>query len=719
MFASESILSKDYYNNLVAEQLKDDSKIWKSTFLEEKKLGKEVLGRSLQFSSLPISTVLRRGPEGLNPPCLCPDHNSHISFFEAMTMDLSSYELNDFCHDRNTFLVHRLPCWLTGLKNKTEFLELPTVYHLFNVFSRGTFWWKGLKGRNNNEQFRLSKEARLILFSSTGLPLYKLIYMSTKQLLTLSCTRPGLSRLKNWFITLDGLLISILLASKGHPEICNWEFFDRVMQTYLKNAIGDLFRMDNGPTYYSNLKECRKKMKEVILKERTTLKKDVNGDYFNGNYWYFNKLIDVLKLNVSILNPAQLKSLSYITQTRACGLPPHPVELRALEKFEKMTGIEPEPLKPLYVYDLSRAIDSMCLEMKARGNFEALLNTACSQSKISLSNSSCFSCTREDGGKVEMARILLNELPKNCPFFDLGTGKVLYEFDKDYKGLTPGEKLFHYSIFKALSDFTSVEDGSYHIGDVRVSTVLEPGKARVITVSTLEHSVVLHPMAHFLSVLIATFESSRTGLVASNHMWDTFKRIGRENMPMDGIYSTETPTSTHMGSEDWESATDALNPYPVKIIFDGLWRNLGIPRFYAMLCSTLLTMPRRVFHKDVIVSKDYDNPLFVKKNGIFQGDPCCKQTLHMVHILSRIIARNRLKSIGLKVQLPPYITDKNGNKFGSIPNTLITMERLPREEYLETLKEILGQSKKQEELTPMEMHKLMMRRIQMLKKPPG
>jgi hypothetical protein len=688
MNASEGLLASKYFSDLVAEQMINQIKLGIPERREDEKTF------VIQLSTAPLATVLRKGPCGLNPECLCARDDKHISFFDALK---ARAQLTDFCPDRNTFLVHRLPCWLTGLKNKKEFVDLPSIFHVFNVFRNGTYWWRSFAGSDKDKPFALSREARLLLFSCTGLNLTHFPFMETRKLLGLRCSRPALHRLRNWFITLDGILMSILLGSQGHPELCNWEFFDRIMQTYLKTAIGDLFKQNDEVTYYSRLKECRNLMKDRILKERTLLEKNPQGNYFSGNFWYFDKVVKVLNLNVEKLNPKQLQSVAYLTQTRASGLPPKPVEVRATTKFFETVGKVPKPMEEFVKFELSRAIDSLCLDLKSRGNFEGLLNYANSHSKISLSNSASFNCTRDEGGKVESARRLLNELPIDCPFFDLDTGKILFRFGPENQGLTPGEKLFHFSILRAITSLTDTDQNKPHIGDVRYSTVPEPGKARIITISTIEHSVLLHPLAHFLSVLIATIPSSTTGMLASNHMWDTFKRMGRENIPMDGIYSEKNPATVFMGSEDWESATDSINPYPVMVIFDGLQKNLGIPKFYSNLCKTLLCMPRRIYSKEILVTREYSRPTLVKLTGIFQGDPCCKQMLHLTHILSRKVARNHLKRIGMKSITPPLVLDKVGNRFGSIPNTLILRSRLPRKDYLKEVEGIIKRERVEKE----------------------
>jgi len=495
-----------------------------------------------------------------------------VSFFEALTLGA---DLTDFCLDRNCFLVHRLPCWLTGLKNKVEFLELPTVASVYNVLRRGTFWWKDFSKAELTDDNSLvdwiSREARLLLMSCTGLPLKEIMFTKTSDLLQHKTDRAAMARLKNWIVTLDGLLISILLGSQGHPELCNWIFFDKIMQTYLKSAVSDLFNMGTvKETYYERLKKARNLLKDYVLKERTLLPRRKDGNVFDGNFWFLDKIIIVLGLDVEILTPKKLLTISYLTQTRSAGLPPKPIELKAVEKWKATVGFVPVPLTTLQVHDVSRGVDLLCHLIRSSGNYEGLLNRAFSQSKISISNSASFTCTRELGGKAESCRILLSEIPIDCPFFNLDTGEILFRFGKDTPGLSPGEKLFHYSILLALESLAQVDEDLPHVGDIRFSVVLEPGKARVITVSRVEHTNVLHPLAHVLSVILSVFPSTQAGLTKSNHMWDAFKRIGRSQIPADGIYSSERPTMTYFGSEDWSEATDSLNPYFVMVLLDGL-----------------------------------------------------------------------------------------------------------------------------------------------------
>jgi hypothetical protein len=224
--------------------------------------------KTIKGSTAPLSTIIGKGPKHLMTKCLCGKSEVHVSFFEAMKQERGlRYEIDDFCHNRNTFIVGKLPLWLTGLSNKKEFVDLPSVYYVYHVFSRGTFWWRKFSGQKD-KFMNLSREARLLLYACTGQPLEKLLFLDTKGLMLLKCNRAALGRVRNWFITLDGILISVLLGSQGHPEICNWEFFDRIMQTYLKSAVSDLFKVKKDDfTYYARLKEFIGFMKDKVLKE--------------------------------------------------------------------------------------------------------------------------------------------------------------------------------------------------------------------------------------------------------------------------------------------------------------------------------------------------------------------------------------------------------------------------------------------------------------------
>jgi len=656
-----------------------------------KKSDLQTVHKTVKASTAPLCTIIKGGPEHLTTRCLCGHSDLHISFFEAMTLDREvRYEVDDFCHNRNTFITGRLPQWLTGLDNKKEFSELPSVYNLYHVLSRGTYWWKEFSGQKFLKM-NLSREARLLLFAATGKDLKDFLFLDTRALLKLKCNKSALGRIKNWFMTLDGLLISILLGSQGHTEICNWGFFDRIMQTYLKTAISDLFKVNvEDITYYARLKEARGWMKDKFLKERKTMTKNSSGDYLSGNFWYFNKIIDLLELDAERLTPDGLKSIAYLTQTRAAGLPPKPVELKAIKDLLENLGDLPKSLNRAQSYNLSRGVDSICRQLKSQKNYKNLLNTANLHTKISLSNSASFTDTREEGGKVESARKLIDEIPDKCPYFDLETGKVLFTFSKDDENLSPGTKMFHYSILVALTDFIKIDDSLPHIGDVRISSVAEPGKYRIITISRIEHAAILHPLAHLLKEILASLPSSRTGMTASNHMWDTYVRLTKDYIPRDGIYDGK---STFVGSEDWKNATDCENPYAVGVMIDGLRVGLDLPNFYVNLCKRLLTMPRRIFDKSILTTKLYNKPIGVKVRGILQGDPLTKQMLHMSHLVPRQVGLNRLRLIGLQSIVLPLKEDHN-SLYGGVPFIHPKLlEKLTYEEKIDEYQRFLTRSR--------------------------
>jgi hypothetical protein len=422
------------------------------------------------------------------------------------------------------------------------------------------------------------------------------------------------------------------------------------------------------------LKKAKGLIKDICLKER----KDPNKKLvFDPNLWFYDKFCNVLKLNKTILDIQSVISISYITQTRAVGLPPEPVEHKALEKFYKTIKDKPDKLTPERIFEISWGMDQVLRKIIIKKDFINYIDYALTQSKISISDSASFFHPRTVGGKLESARHILDLFRKKnipIPIHDLYTGSVQYHIDADDESVSFGTKVFHISIMIAVNNFRKHLDHEPHIGDLRVSSVKEPGKVRVITVSRFEHSAILHPLAHVMAELLALLDSTRPGLKASNHMWEFFKGIKEEDIPLSGIFSEEyvdefgttrriAGSSIFIGSEDWTAATDSLNPHAVKVVLERLHR-LNFPTFYLDLCIKLLIMPRRVYERVPVSYQDEIKA--IKTCGVLQGDPVCKIVLHLSHLVSRSVAQEKLRIIGRLSNTPPSIV-KDGIQYNAVP----------------------------------------------------
>jgi len=625
----------------------------------------------LEGKSIPLSSITRGGPPSLRPKCLCTNLTKHISFFDALQEE-NKDKISMFCNNVDSFLVGRLPCWLTRLKNKKQFTELPTVFNVFSVFEK-TFWFKFYI--KENHKFEISRELRLLLIASTGRELSSFGKIGTRELLCLRTDPSALHRIKNFFITLDGLLISLLLSSQGDKNICNWKFFEKVMKTYIDHAVFDLFLMGDKLTYYEKLKKSRGLMKDLLLKERSGIVKNKKM-LFDSNFWFFDYVILSRGLRRVYQTPSSVTSLSYLVQTRSAGLPPEPLRIRATKKFIETVSKVPKHLSSVQKTELIFATRSVLREIRNPEGFENLFDYALSSTKVSLTDSASFRIPRGEGGKFEEARLMLSYMKGlKIPVLDLNTGKVKYTVNGGDGSLKPGQELLMASIATAINHLSrKTTDEVDHIGDVRFASVEEPGKSRIITIPMIEHSIILHPLAHILSDLLSSIESTRSGLKKTNHLWDFYTRIKRDSLVYK-IYKSKFSEGTlglipdeverasiFLGSEDWTSATDSMNPHAVKLMLECL-TDIAIPRFYLGLCIKLITMPRRVYSSR---RNHPQNPTSIKFSGILQGDPLCKQILHMSHLVSRFVALRRLEYIGLVSMIPPF-KEKNGDYFGCVP----------------------------------------------------
>lgn len=622
----------------------------------------------IKASTFPLASMMRRGPGG--DACNCRGVDKHIHALEA-NMGLG---YSGVCFNRNTLFQKRLPRWATGLVKRISWEEIPTIRVLFNVFRRSTWWWKGLsfskKNKTNNKYF-ISREARLMLLVSAGYMKgrnEKIMGLSTYDLMDLKCQPGGLTKIRNLILTLDGLCMQLYLAGQDKADVNTFSFFDKVMQSYLRSSVSDMVKT-SGSTYYQRLKKAKGKIKMLSLNERLSFDPDATNE--DGRlvhpefkeFWFFRNWIpNLIGRNLSAEAVIQTSLLS---QTRAVGLPPPALKTQVLEEHERCVSVKFTPLTHSQRTEVGWAVREMCVNLRTSADYGQLFNRAVFEAKISLSGSASLDFTRESGGKIEAARFILHswkERSGRFPYYDLGSGQVLYWIEKEQEHLlNPGQKLFHLCCHE-IKKLESNADCTTFIGnkllDCRASVVEEQGKARVITVSNVMHAMFLHPMAHVLSVLIASVPSSASGMKASTHCWNFYKRMGRNEIPSDGIFSEhEGPKKLYFGSEDWSEATDRLNPDLARQMVESIGHELNLPRWYTRWCAILISCPRRIYREGTYKIGGFStnqliepDSCYYKRRGVLMGDPLCKQVLHMTHIVSRLIARDRLKRVcGLAV----------------------------------------------------------------------
>jgi len=433
--------------------------------------------------------------------------------------------------------------------------------------------------------------------------------------------------------TVDGVLMQATLAFPGTPEIQSWKYLDRLQASLIANLLSDYFR-DLDPkriTTFEKVKIVRKDIKMHGFNPISDLSKvDIPRELSN---------LRVLCALVRGKTPLSHYQVMILSQTRASGVPPRIVYDRTLAKTKAILT-EPSSRETLdrVLQPLQVAVDHFYSDLLVQVGddfarkcfFEAVVG----ESKISLSDSGEFFTTTDCGGKLEAARRILISHPE-IPEISLETG--------DYTGRiltvndSQGERLFHWAC-GTFKDRTKVYDKNCM--SCRISLVAELGKYRTITVSTLQHALLLHPFSHMGLKILEAVPSSQSGIGAANHAWNFFKRLSHKNPSASFVFRDDIETSVF--STDWSVATDHTDPLIAGAMLNRFCYRLGVPQWYRETMLFALTGPRQIETMDrngVPIEKFYSS------RGVLMGDPVTKIVLHLHHLIGSRMAGNMLFDI--------------------------------------------------------------------------
>jgi len=328
-----------------------------------------------------------------------------------------------------------------------------------------------------------------------------------------------------------------------------------------------------------------------------------------------------------------------LSQTRASGVPPRSLYDKTLAKTKEiLTTPSSRELLEFIESPLKVATDHFYSDLLTRlggeGSREGFFESVVKESKISLSDSGEFFTNTNDGGKLEASRLVLTSNPE-IPEIDLNTGlktgKVLT------KDSPIGERLFHWAC-GMFTDRSKIYNKNCM--SCRISLVAELGKYRTITVSTLQHALLLHPMSHMGLKIVGAMPTSESGIGAANHAWNFFKRMSHKNPSASFIFNEDIQTSVF--STDWSSATDYCDPLIAGAMLNRLLEALGVPKWYRETVLFALTGPRQV---ETIDRNGVPIEKFFTSRGVLMGDPVTKMVLHLHHLIGARIAGNLLFDI--------------------------------------------------------------------------
>jgi hypothetical protein len=426
--------------------------------------------------------------------------------------------------------------------------------------------------------------------------------------------------------TVDGLVMQTVLAFPGVPDFQSWKRVDQITRSLIMQLLDDYFKdVDpNRVLTFDKVKNLRKEIKMHGFNPASDLSKV-----------YVPRELSAMRVALSLVRgetPLTYLQVMILSQTRASGVPPRAVYDRTLEKTKAILLTPSDrSLYQLVEDPLKRATDHLYSDLLVRlGSDEKrtkFFSSVVESAKISLSDSGEFFTTTDQGGKLEAARRVLRlnpEIPEINLDTGLNTGKILT------KDSPIGERLFHWACGK-FQDRSKVYQNNNM--SCRISLVAELGKYRLITVSTLQHAVLLHPMSHMGLKVLEAFPSSESGIGAANHAWNFFKRLSHKNPSASFIFNESIETAVM--SMDMSQATNYCDPYIAGAMLNRLSESLGVPKWYRETMLFALTAPRQVETLD-----RHGAPIehFYTKRGVLMGDPVTKVVLHLHHLIGRRIA---------------------------------------------------------------------------------
>jgi len=537
------------------------------------------------------------------------------------------------CWDADNIWECKLPREITGLNKRLAFHQLPSVGVAEQVLYKGTYWFRRLISTRKSG---LGRNATGVLRLLAGLPTLE-GKERLRDILKMKIQKNSVNKLRNALATIDGLLMQIVLAL---PEegFNDWDTLDRIVNSLVSCSLPDLFRGEKGKnvlTTFEKVKEIRGRIKE----EGFNPIGDLNKVEVPQELSFFRSM---LRRAAGPQTPIMIYKVMVLSQTRASGVPPRSVYYKTLDKIREILQEEPSSetyglFRPFIKPSIELLHQELLTSLGGNENRDRFFDSCASAAKISLSDSGEFFTKSEDGGKLEAARKVLQEIV-DIEVIDLQTG--LKTGRKLFKGLdSQGEVLFMWACHMFHDRRNCYEK---NIMSTRISLVAELGKYRAITVSHLAHAILLHVLSHVLLDYLRVIPSSESGVKAANHAWNFFKRLSHKNPAGNFLFENE---ETLLFSTDWKQSTDFIDHNVGRAILACLCQIMGIPKWYAQTCTFALCAPRQVEFLD---PENKVLSMFLTKRGMLMGDPVTKVVLHTYHLISRIIAKSlcaRMRSV--------------------------------------------------------------------------
>lgn len=589
----------------------------------------------LSLKTFPSTSVLRYGRKGEHL-CKCSNEQRHRSLFDVNLLFTSKNLLGkadcpliDVCHNADNLWECKLPRSLTGLENRVVFENLPDVKTGLKVLRRGTYWFPQLsKGKFKESAFQ-RKFARLLAGCSSGEGRENFADIKSARI-----NGAAVKRLRSLLAVCDGLLMQVVLSFPGSLEFQAWSRIDQIQRCLISNLLDD---------YFKDLHPDRVLTFEKVKDIRKNIKMHGFNPISDMTHVVVPRELSAIRVALSLIRgetPLTYLQVMMMSQTRASGVPPRIMYDRTLAKTKAILMTPSDQGNySLIKGPLARAVDHVYHDLLTRiGSSESkdlFFESVVKSSKISLSDSGEFFVKTNDGGKLEASRRVLrthDEIEEINLHTGETTGNIL---TKD--NAKPGLRLFHWACGKFRNRANCYKNNSM---SCRISLVAELGKYRTITVSTLQHALVLHPFSHMGLKILEAFPSSESGIGAANHAWNFFQRLSHKNPSASFIFNEKITTSVL--STDWSQATDYCDPYIAMAMLNRLMNLLGVPKWYRETVCFALTAPRQV---ETLDRNGATIEVFYTSRGVLMGDPVTKVALHLHHLIGGKIAGLLLQDV--------------------------------------------------------------------------
>jgi hypothetical protein len=442
----------------------------------------------------------------------------------------------------------------------------------------------------------------------------------------------AVQRLRSLLALVDGLLMQVVLAFPGSSEFQSWSRIDQIMRSLISNVLDDYFKdIDpNRVLTFSKVKDVRKDIKMHGFNPCSDMTKVI-----------VPRELSAVRVALSLIRgktPLSHYQVMIMSQTRASGVPPRAIYDRTLAKTKAiLTTPSDKALYGSIQGPLCMAVDHFYSDLLVRlgSTRERFFETVVREAKISLSDSGEFFTNSNVGGKLEASRRILHS-HREIPEVDLQTGDLTGKI-LSINNSSQGELLFHWACGKFRDRRNLYTNNSM---SCRISLVAELGKYRTITVSTLQHALLLHPFSHMGLKILEAMPEDNSGIGAANHSWNFFKRLSHKNPSASFLFNENIQTS--VTSLDWEQATDYTDPFIAGAMINRLQEKLGVPKWYRETVLFALTAPRQV---ETLDRNGVPIEVFYTKRGVLMGDPVTKVVLHLHHAIGGNIAMILLRSL--------------------------------------------------------------------------